>query len=69
MPETGIRTSKSPPSRCRLNDRFVKTVKPEAQRKLYWDTIQQGLVLGVEPTGHKSYTWATSSDSAPATKH
>jgi integrase len=55
MPETGTRTSKSPPSRHRLNDRFVKTVVPEARRRLYWDTIQPGLVLCVEQTGHKSY--------------
>jgi integrase len=37
-----------------LNDRLVKTVKPEAKRRLYWDTIQSGLVLAVEPSGHKS---------------
>jgi integrase len=55
MPDTGIRTSKSRPNRCRLNDRFVKTVKPEAKRKLCWDTVQPGLVLSVEPTGHKSF--------------
>lgn len=55
MPETGTRTSKSPPSRRRLNELFVKTAKPDAKRKLYWDTIQQGLVLCVEQTGHKSY--------------
>jgi integrase len=47
--------SKSPPNRYRLNDRFVKTVEPAEKRTLYWDTVQQGLVLCVEPTGHKSY--------------
>ena len=55
MPETGTRTSKSPPNRHRLNEMFVKTAKPDAKRKLCWDIIQQGLVLCVEPTGHKSY--------------
>jgi len=47
--------SKAPPNRYRLNDRFVKTVEPAEKRTLHWDTVQQGLVLCVEPTGHKSY--------------
>ena len=46
---------KKPPNRRRLNQRFIETVKPEGKRKLYWDTVRQGLVLSVEPTGHKSY--------------
>ena len=46
---------KAPPNRRPLNDRFVKTVKPEAKRVLIWDTLQRGLALQVEPTGHKSY--------------
>ncbi len=55
MSESVKNSSKSSPNRCRLSDRFVRTVKPEAKRKLHWDTVQQGLVLCVEPTGHKSY--------------
>ncbi len=55
MSEKEPTASKCPPNRGRLNDRFVRTVKPEAKRKLRWDTVQQGLVLCVEPTGHKSY--------------
>ena len=49
MPETGTRTSKSPPSRCRLNDRFVKTVKPEALirlQRLAPDIIQTDVLNG-----------------------
>jgi hypothetical protein len=46
---------KSAPNRYRLNDRFVKTASPAEKRTLYWDTVQQGLALAVEPTGHKSY--------------
>lgn len=53
MPEQN--RTKSPPNRYRLNDRFVKTVQPAEKRTLYWDTVQQGFVLAVEPTGHKSY--------------
>jgi integrase len=55
MSETEPNTAKSPPNRCRLNDRLVKTAKPEAKRRLYWDSIQPGLVLSVEATGHKSF--------------
>ena len=55
MPETDSNAAQRVPNRRRLNDRFVKTVKPEAKRKLYWDTVQPGFVLSVEPTGHKSY--------------
>ena len=42
-------------SRRKLTDQFVKTVKPQTKRILYWDEIQQGLALQVEPSGHKSY--------------
>ena len=49
-----IHTTASP-NRRRFNDRFVKTVRPASKRTLYWDTLQQGLVLAVEPTGHKTY--------------
>jgi hypothetical protein len=38
MFETEPTASRSPPNRRRLNDRFVKTVKPEAKRKLHWDS-------------------------------
>jgi hypothetical protein len=37
MSEKESIASKSPPNRGRLNDRFVRTVKPEAKRKLHWD--------------------------------
>ncbi len=47
--------SKASPNRHRFNDRFIKTVRPGPKRTLYWDTVQHGLVLSVEPTGHKSY--------------
>jgi integrase len=33
----------------------VKTVKPEAERVVYYDELQAGFVLVVEPSGHKSY--------------
>jgi hypothetical protein len=52
---TAHNKTRTPPNRHRLNDRFVKTVRPTPTRTLYWDTVQHGLVLSVEPTGHKSY--------------
>ena len=49
------RRPKSPPNRRNLTDRFVKTVKPQDKRVLYWDEVQANFALAVEPTGHKSY--------------
>ncbi|MDH3241518.1 MAG: Arm DNA-binding domain-containing protein, partial [Alphaproteobacteria bacterium] len=43
------------PNRKRLTQRFVATVKSGSKRVLYWDSVQKGLALQVEPTGHKSY--------------
>jgi integrase len=35
---------------------FVKTVHPDpARRVLYWDTVQEGLVLAVEPSGGRAF--------------
>jgi hypothetical protein len=49
------RGAKAAPARRKLTDRYVRTVKPNATRALYWDTVQAGLALSVEPSGHKSY--------------
>jgi integrase len=46
---------KSAAQRRELNDRVIKTLKPGAKRTRFWDTKQRGLVLQVEPTGHR--TW------------
>ena len=46
---------RNPPNYQRLTERFVATVKPSPKRVLHWDTIQKGLALQVQPTGHKSY--------------
>lgn len=44
------------PERRALNDRFVRTVKPDPTRRtLYWDEVQSGLALAVEPSGFRSY--------------
>ncbi len=47
--------AKAAPARRKLTDRFVKTVKPNAKRTLIWDSVQAGLALSVEPSGHKAY--------------
>ncbi len=39
----------------RLTDAFVKKVEPRPARTMYWDTVAEGLVLQVQPTGHNSY--------------
>lgn len=40
-----------------LTDRFLKTVKPGPTRTLVWDTKVEGLVLAIEPTGHKMWCY------------
>src|SRR5262245_30563786 len=44
-----------PPNRRRLSDAFIKTVRPGPDRILIWDTLQRGLVLKVEPSGHRAW--------------
>lgn len=38
-----------------LTDRFCRTVAPSSARRLYWDALQSGLALSVEPSGHKAW--------------
>jgi hypothetical protein len=39
-----------------LSDAFVKTVRPDLDRTvMYWDTLQRGLALRVEPSGHRAW--------------
>jgi integrase len=44
------------PNRRRLSDAFIKTVRPDPARAIvYWDTLQRGLALRVEPSGHLAW--------------
>ncbi len=43
------------PERRKLTDRFVRTVEPGSERRVYWDTETGGLGLQVQPTGHRSW--------------
>src|SRR5262245_38582863 len=48
--------ARSAPNRRRLSDAFVKTVRPDPERVVvYWDTLQRGLALAVQPSGHRSW--------------
>ena len=41
------------PNRRRLSEAFVKTVRGDSERVIvYWDTLQRGLALSVQPSGH-----------------
>lgn len=43
-------------NRRRLADAFVKTVQPDPDRVVvYWDTLQRGLALAVQPSGHRAW--------------
>lgn len=53
-----LRKPKSPPNRHKFTDQFIRSVKPQDERVLYWDTDRKsphGFVLCVEPTGHCAY--------------
>jgi len=44
------------PNRRRLSEAFVKTVRSDStQVVVYWDTIQRGLALAVQPSGHRAW--------------
>jgi integrase len=43
------------PNKHKLNELFLKTLKPQARAFLVWDSHQRGLAIQVRPTGHKSW--------------
>jgi integrase len=44
------------PNRRRLTDAFIKTVRPDPDRVVvYWDMVQRGLALRVQPSGHLAW--------------
>ncbi len=57
------------PERVRLNDRFVKAARPGPRRTLYYDTVQEGFILAVEPSGHKSFKLAYRFGGRPRALH
>jgi integrase len=42
-------------NKVKLTDPFIKSLQPQAQPYLVWDTKQRGLAVRVQPSGHKSY--------------
>jgi integrase len=43
------------PNRRRLTEAFAKTVGSDSTRSVYWDTLQRGLALAVQPSGHRAW--------------
>jgi hypothetical protein len=44
------------PNKVKLSDAFVRVVKPDPERAVaYWDALQRGLVLLVQPSGHRAW--------------
>src|SRR5215467_8248491 len=40
----------------RLSNAFIKTVRPDPDRVVvFWDTVQRGLALAVQPSGHLAW--------------
>lgn len=53
------------PQRRNLTAQFVRNVEPAEERVLYYDTLQAGLALAVEPTGYRSYKFLYSMGGRP----
>src|SRR6187401_2672452 len=48
--------ARSEPNKRRLSDAFIRTVRPDPDRVIiYWDTLQRGLALAVQPSGHLAW--------------
>ena len=48
--------ARSAPNKRKLSDAFVKIVRPDPDRVIvYWDTLQRGLALTVQPSGHRAW--------------
>jgi integrase len=48
--------ARSTANKRKLSDAFVKTVRPDPDRvAVYWDTVQHGLALAVQPSGHRAW--------------
>jgi hypothetical protein len=48
-------TPAAAPDKCKLTEIFIRKVEPRSRAFLVWDTYQRGLVLQVQPTGHKAW--------------
>jgi integrase len=63
-------TPARPPNKRRLTDGFVRTVRPDPDRAtLYWDTLQYGLALSVQPTGHRAWKCVYTARRGPSWVH
>jgi len=48
--------ARNAPNKRRLSDAFIKTVRPDPERVVvYWDTLQHGLALAIQPSGHRAW--------------
>lgn len=47
--------SKSPPNKRKLNELVLRNLKPRNRPYLIWDSLQRGLAVQVQPTGHLAY--------------
>jgi integrase len=53
------------PRKTNFTELFVKKIKPEADPYNVWDAKERGLVLRVQPTGHRAFKFVYSFDSRP----
>src|SRR6476469_6791503 len=57
------------PNKIRLNDLIIKRLKPKDRPYLVWDTLQRGLVVQIQPTGHVAYKTIYSRHGRPRWYH
>ena len=50
-------TQSSAPNKQVLTEIFIRRLAPTARAFLVWDTLQRGLALQVQPTGHKAWKY------------
>src|ERR1700722_7966331 len=50
-----VARQRAAPTKRKLTDRKVASLKANGSTTIIWDTVQRGLGLRIQPTGHKSW--------------
>jgi integrase len=58
-----------PPLKRKLSELLIRRQRPQAKPYLIWDTKQHGLVLRIQPTGHRAYVCVYSYHGRPRWLH
>jgi integrase len=50
-----VNSGKRAPTKTKLTDKFIQSIKPTDKRMTYWDTVEPGLGIVVQPSGYRSF--------------